>query len=45
MITGIIIGVFIGAPLGVMVEALCLMAGRESRKQEQERENDKSGIY
>lgn len=37
MIKGIIIGLFIGALIGIFTTSLCEVSGRESRREEQEK--------
>lgn len=43
MISGIIIGMFVGAPLGMIATTLCVISGRESRREEKRERMSKKG--
>lgn len=43
MIGGIIIGMFVGAPLGMIVTTLCVISGKESRREEERERMSKRG--
>lgn len=43
MIGGIIIGMLVGAPLGMIATTLCVISGKESRREEERERMSKRG--